>query len=118
MDVQICQYCGNPTTYSPIAQMERYGYKVFFCHTCQVEYVNQSDWSRVALYTTVKGKMFRYTMAKNEAYAQLWKIDKPGIPGVRVNEKMKLIVSFNDIQGIVITPQNIQSKIKSWLPFL
>lgn len=124
MKIRDCKFCNNPATYAPLPHMENFNVKIFFCHPCQAEYLYymqdgepSNKPSSVSLYTTVSGRMFRWTVMAH-GHGQLWKVGKPGIPGIKMNEDMEAVVHFDDLEGIQLTPKNIEGKIRSWLPFL
>jgi hypothetical protein len=121
-DPQPCKFCNCNATYSPIPAMENYGAKIFFCHPCQAEYIrytrgSHSKYPSVSLYVTIRDKMYRWTDSGEGQFANLWYVKEPGEPGARVNKLMvHLLGVTKDIPEL--TPLNIESKIRAWLPFL
>jgi hypothetical protein len=95
---------------------------VYFCHRCQAEYVyfrRSSSLANTSLYTTIGGRMYRWSIARS--IGQVWYIKTPGEPGVRRNEGMELVKSFCPEAGESIpqlTPANINEKLRTWLVFL
>jgi len=123
----ICKFCNKPASYEPIERMEEFSIKVFFCHPCQAEYLRfynvfkdeLSRTSSVSLYTKINGKTYRWTW-QADGNGQLWHVKNPGTPGRQVNEGMEAIyyVEKENVRGLNITPQNIESRVRSWLLFL
>lgn len=122
---QICDFCQGDTLYAPLTAKGTGGasnvrtLRVHFCHTCQAEYVywsNDGDRASLHLYTTINGKVYRWTTYPNRAAAFLSYVEEPGIPGLRPNQKIATLQKFCDHP--LITPQNIEEKIRFMLPFL
>lgn len=112
-----CNFCQQQTKNATFGDLERYGMKVNFCHTCLAEYVFYSDGalSHWSLYTTINEKMYRWTV--NSASAWLRLIGTPGIPGVSQNEDLKNIRVFKE-NIPEINPSNISEKLRTYLLFL
>lgn len=126
-----CKYCQQEAEYKPIERVEAVGGKIYWCGTCNCEIVHWQKGNSVishSLYTTVNGRMFRWTTTNEDPpFAALWRVGKPGIVGIFINEDVKCIATFGDISdsslGVSdvipeITPQNIQDKLSKYLPFL
>lgn len=115
-----CKFCYQEVQYKPLAEMENYGVRVYFCYDCNTEYLywmnpNISDNISVSIYATHNSKMYRWT--STGVAAHLWYIKTPGIPGTRKNENLELIKTFNqDIP--IITPDNFIEKLSVYLLFL
>ena len=120
-----CQFCPGEAAYAPLEVMTQHGSEIFFCATCQAEYIyytyNTSDIKAISisLYTELKDKMYRWTIFTDSTGVRnsLWYVKEPGLPGVKPNRKLKCLLSYRE-EMPPITPQNIQSKISSWLTFL
>jgi len=116
-----CQFCQQFPLYNPLEEMEHYGVKIFFCHTCKAEYLywrTNQNYSSVSLYTEIQGKMYRWTY-RTQGYSQLWWVKNPGIPGTRRNRDLQSILHVSPEEGIPdITPANINSRVRTWLLFL
>jgi hypothetical protein len=120
-----CQFCLGEATYAPLEAMKYYGFEIFFCATCQAEYIyhfqncSEVKYSSISLYTEINDKMYRWTTVLDGAKRRcsLWYIKEPGLPGVKPNRKLNcLFASCEEMPPV--TPQNIQGKISSWLTFL
>jgi len=119
-----CKFCSQPAGYAPIdAQSETNRLCVYFCHTCNAEYVYFRDNKIISesLYTGINNRVYRYTIAYGDI-GQIWYVEKPGIPGAVVNKGMKLLKSFNPGKNCdttpILTPQNVNEKLRTWLVFL
>jgi hypothetical protein len=118
-----CQFCLGEAQYAPLEVMTQYGYEIYFCATCQAEYIYYNTpnikATSVSLYAEVKDKLYRWTAYREGAEIRhtLWWVREPGLPGIKANRKMKCLLSYKEEMPI-ITPKNIQSKIFSWLPYL
>jgi hypothetical protein len=113
-----CQFCQQDATFAPLDEMKDYGVDVYFCHTCQAEYLvfqKTNFINSVSLYTTINKKMYRVTNIQN-TLVQLWYIKNPGIPGTRKNTDLSLIASFKEDLPKV-TPLNIKDKVRTLLVF-
>jgi hypothetical protein len=116
-----CSHCGGFAGYAPIPEMDYHEADVYFCHRCQAEYIyfrGTGNLASVSLYTTINGKMYRWST--NRTIGQLWRIKIPGIPGEKKNEGVEMIRSFNPDVGEAIpniTPENIEEKIRTILVF-
>lgn len=115
-----CLYCKFDAVYSPIEQMERMNINVYWCKNCHVEYLKSVDceaFSGVSLYTVINQKLYRWTISCGRA--TLWYVKEQGIPGIQANRGciMLLSISPDQLQPI-ITPENINQKIKAYLLFL
>ena len=124
MEVRDCKFCTSHATYSPIERMETFGIKVYFCHPCQAEYLYFSRNNIVSekpasysLYTTINNKMYRWTTISGGG-VNVWYVKKPGVPGVSINGGMELVAHIKEIEPFSINPQNIQTKLRTFLPFL
>jgi hypothetical protein len=123
VELRICKFCQQPASYESLPQMESFGIKVFFCHPCRAEYLYWSQNnifletpSSVSLYVTINDKTYRWS--REGHYGRLWYVGKPGVPGKHINGQMIPILSFKEADSLNLTPQNIESKIRSWLIFL
>lgn len=123
--VQVCQFCQQPTQYAPLPLGKNFALnriktlRIHFCFQCKAEYVYWTDDGALAavhLYTTVNGKMYRWSTSPSDKLGRLWYVEKPGIPGEQVNEGVVLLKDFQDYSEI--TPSNIEEKISFMLPFL
>lgn len=116
-----CKFCKQVAPYTPLDEMEAYGVKVYFCVTCQAEYLfwSEADSCSVSLYTEINHKLYRFTTDK-AGIIRLWYIKDPGLPGTRINRNLTLLKVFGTEKNEVseITPQNINNKIRTWLLFL
>lgn len=117
-----CKFCKNDAPYSPISEMEHHGVKVFFCHPCQAEYLIFEDrtLASTSLYTQINHKMYRWTVS-SVGTGTLSHIIDPGVPGVRKNGKVTQIKYFDPRKGEtfpLLTPQNVNDKLRTWLLFL
>lgn len=113
-----CKFCGRGASYAPLAEMDKYGADVYFCHPCQAEYVFWSrteDFNSVSLYTTLNGKMYRLQYQADNV-AVLSHIKTPGEPGTRVNKDIERIKVFS--YHPEATPENVNEKIKTWLVYI
>ena len=120
-----CHYCNKDTAYVPLTvarpgMMARLRIiKVYYCQECQAEYVYWSDintLSSIHLYTTINGKMYRWSTGTTDTDARLWYIANPGVPGQTHNSGVELLKNFPDHPDL--TPQNVQAKIHFMLPYL
>lgn len=117
----ICQFCQQAAVYSPIEEMELMSIRVHWCAQCHAEYLHFSEspvvnsWS---LYITISERMYRWTVTALGA-ASLWYIKEPGVPGSRANRNYQRLLNLTkeDVQP-TINPQNIKSKIQTYLLFL
>lgn len=117
---QPCMFCPNMAGYSPLGEMEYFRVSVYFCHNCNAEYLYYRDGTRAShsLYIKIEEKTYRWTVTC-AGEAVLFYVKEPGIPGVKKNEGLTAIMSFNkDDKYPYITPQTIETKIRVWLPFL
>lgn len=117
-----CQFCNNEPVDSPVEEMSRYGVSVYYCHTCQAEYLyfRSGTCASVSLYTTISDRCYRWTVTSANT-AQLWHIKEPGVPGVKKNEGMVPVKSFDEKDGDhlpKLTPLNVNEKLRTWLLFL
>lgn len=117
-----CQFCSNMAGYAPLDEMEKHNVGVYYCHTCKAEYLFFRDarMASVSLYTAIKDKMYRWTVT-SVGSAQLWYVSVPGIPGVKKNEGLVPIKSWDTSRGDTLpqlTPDNINEKLRTWLLFL
>lgn len=112
-----CQFCGLDANYTPLDKMERHSVGVHFCYNCNAEFLYYKSGAKASfsLYTKINNKLYRWTVAGQSG--TIWYVDKPGVPGVSVNEGMTAVKTFyDDVPDI--TPQNINDKLKTWLLFL
>lgn len=111
----LCGYCKKEAVYSPLKDMEVHEVKVYFCHSCNAEYLFWQDGSLASqsLYVTINNKMYRWT--EGAGIYQLWYVKTPGEPGVRINQNMESIKAFRFDNYPVITPENIEQKVKIML---
>lgn len=125
-----CKFCEGFSIYSPIEQMDYHGVGVYFCHPCKAEYLYfgpnsrakriTSDLASTSLYTEINNRTYRWTV-NSAGTAGLWRIKEPGTPGQKKNEGLVSIKSFSAHQGDtipIITPSNVNEKIRTWLTFL
>lgn len=122
---QACAYCQKDAIYVPLTAKGTGGasntrtLRIHFCEDCMAEYVYWSQDGEIAsthLYTTINGKMYRWTTYPTRAAAFLSYVEEPGIPGLRPNQKVQTLQKFTDFPAI--TPRNIEEKIRFMLPFL
>ena len=117
-----CTYCGGPAGYAPIAEMDYHEADVYFCQRCRAEYVyfRRTDFlANTSLYVDIGEKTYRWS--ETRSIGQLWYVEKPGEPGKKKNEGMKLVRSFSPDLGETIpgiTPFNIEEKVRTILVFL
>lgn len=117
-----CEYCGGSAGYSPIDEMNRHEADVYFCQRCKAEYIyfRRTEFlANTSLYVEINGKTYRWS--HNRGIGQLWFIEKPGEPGVRRNDGIKLVRTFSPGVGESvpqITPSNIEEKVRTILVFL
>jgi hypothetical protein len=114
-----CKFCNQEPEYKPLKEMENLGVRVFFCFTCNAEYLVWQNGSigTISLYTIINDKMYRWTDIQNGVVA-CYHIVRPGVPGESINES-KIIFSLNPDQiKPDINPQNIAQKIRNYLLFL
>ena len=122
---RLCKFCQKVASYEPLESMERFRIKVFYCHPCKAEYLYTANKqevpgmvpSSVSLYATVNKKMYRWTVRADQC-GQLWWVKQPGIPGKKINEDMQPILYLPELETVELTPNNIVTKLESWLPFL
>lgn len=123
--IQICDFCQQETSYVPLTAKGTGGssnsrtLRVHFCKPCMAEYVYWSrdgDLASTHLYTEINGKTYRWTTYPTRSAAFLAYIEEPGIPGLRPNQKVQTLQKF--IDHPVITPRNIEEKIRFMLPWL
>jgi hypothetical protein len=118
-----CTFCGQAAGYAPLEEMEYHGVGVYFCHTCNAEYLyyQSGEMASTSLYTEIHGRMYRWTVSigRNSLWASatLWYVEKPGIPGKKKNEGLVPVKDFENPLPDV-NPQNINEKLKTWLVFL
>lgn len=112
-----CTFCGAGATYSPLDELDKHGVDVYFCHPCRAEYLYFWDGqcASTSLYTEINKKMYRWTISSSSAV--LWYIKNPGTPGTRKNDGIEFIKAFKE-DVPVITPQNVNEKLRTWLIFL
>lgn len=119
--VQICKFCQREAPKAPLPGYEN-GWQVYFCEPCQAEYVyNQKGWANPAtihLYVLINDKMYRWTTVSHNGSARLYYIKWPGVPGEKINRGLKQLQFFQDIGQTVVTPDNIEEKIKIMLMLL
>lgn len=120
--MKICKFCNQEVKDAPVDEMSKHGIGVFFCHACQAEYLffRSGHCASVSLYTNINERCYRWTVTSVDT-AQLWYVKEPGIPGVKKNEGMAPVKSFNKDKGDAIpqlTPANVNGKVRMWLPFL
>lgn len=111
-----CRYCNKDAPYTPLEKYEKLGIKIYFCVSCQAEYVFQHEhaWSE-SIYISIGHRMFRWTLIGRSG--QIWHIGKPGVPGHLENQELSFLKEFRyNIPNI--TPNNIHQKLQTWLPFL
>jgi hypothetical protein len=121
MTDKTCTFCQKTATYAPIEEMELYSGKVYFCYDCQAEYIYVDDiLSYTSLYTEIDGRVFRWSISKCGS-TSIWRIIEPGIPAIRKNGRTKLVKYFDIKCGDpiqLLTPQNVNKKLKIWITFL
>lgn len=118
MSDQFCKFCKWEVSYCPLKEMEEHGVKIYFCVPCQAEYLFWKNTRSFSLYTTINDKMYRWSIMWGGSVAHLWYVKDPGIPGIKRNKNLELLKDFSKDDIPHITPQNVNSKIKAWLPFL
>ena len=66
----ICDFCQTSPAHAPVPTMEQRGIKVYFCTTCDAEYIYFRDGTRcsVSLYTKLHDKTYRWTLGKNSSW--------------------------------------------------
>lgn len=118
-----CKFCGQGAGYHPLKQMDKYGMDVYFCHVCQAEYVyyQSGTLSGFNIYIKINNKTYRWSSSPDGKTASVWHIGEPGVPGVKANRRSTCLKQFSADAGDIfpsITPQNIESKLRTWLVFL
>jgi hypothetical protein len=120
-----CKFCGQLSTYAPLDEFKRFKIDIYYCHTCQAEYLywSNGDISSWSLYTTINDRMYRITYSYPGAgevhgITRLWYIQDPGNPGTRKNNGCSFISNFDNIEMPEITPHNVNEKIRSYLLFI
>lgn len=116
-----CRFCQQPVPYSPIEEMEKLEVYAYWCEPCQAEYLyfqdsnHASSWS---LYVTINSRIYRWTVSAS-GNAVLVYLKNPNLPRDRVAHEMEklLWIAKGDPQP-TITPQNIRSKVQTYLVFL
>lgn len=123
-----CRFCQNEATYVPLKIEHKSrgpGFStgapkvipVYYCYDCQAEYAFFGSFLNVHIYTTIRDRMYRWSVEWNGAMGRLWYVGKPGIPGKVSNDDLQLVKDFNQTYPN-ITPQNIQKKLRFILLFL
>ncbi|CAM6006096.1 unnamed protein product [Sphagnum balticum] len=84
---------------------------------------NFLPFNSISLYTKINDKIYRWTVYKG-IQGTLWWVKDPGKPGTRVNKDLVAIKSFGS-ENIddpdflpVLTPSNINEKLRTWLTML
>lgn len=117
----ICRFCQQPVPYSPIDQASKMGLDIYWCQTCQAEYLYFRDStfaSSCSLYTQIKDKTYRWTTTATDR-SILWYVKTPGTPKITINKDCELLYSMGPEDNQPnITPNNIQHKVKTYLIFL
>lgn len=115
-----CKFCNQDVVYRPIDKPETNSVKIYFCYDCSAEYIywldfNYENYITTSIYITHHHKMYRWTTTGSIAH--LWYVKTPGIPGVKKNEGLELLKTFEeDIPNI--TPDNFLDKLSIYLLFL
>jgi hypothetical protein len=115
---RICRFCQQIAPYTPLEDMELHGIKVYYCFSCQAEYIYWRDGTiaNTSLYTSINDKMYRWSVYPNDGM-RLWYFRVPGIPGARANKGGKVLFHIENNYAN-ITPQNVEAKIRNILLFL
>lgn len=115
-----CQFCRFDAFYSPIKEMEAVNVNVYWCKNCHAEYLQFKDAetiSSVSLYTVINTKLYRWTISGDRAF--LWHVREQGIPGIQANRGCKLLLFLKPGHTKPeMTPDNVNLKIRVYLPFL
>ncbi len=120
MSTHLCVFCQKQTAYVPLTVMHGlsgHKYSVYYCYDCSYEYAPIGGMRHHHLYKMINNRMYRWSWEDKTEKARLWYVGKPGEPGVRPNEDMKLIKTFEKYFPQV-TPENIEKKLKFMLLFL
>lgn len=115
MTTKACRFCNNDMVAVPLVIGTR-TLEVYFCYTCQSEYVDWGGIVSIHLYTQINNKTYRWSIEENGNVGRLWHVAEPGIPGERPNRKLKLVKYFKHFPNI--TPSNVERKLKFMLLFL
>jgi hypothetical protein len=116
-----CQFCQQPAPYSPIEELETIAVSAYWCDNCQAEllYFKDSDhvnsWS---LYVAFNNRVYRWTVGASGNAALIY-VKNAELPRTRVSQDVeKLLLIPRGSTQPVITPQNIEQKVKTYLLFL
>lgn len=94
----------------------KHKFDVHYCFDCNYERCAIGSTVNHHLYKMINERMYRWSTREEDETGYLWHVGKPGVPGVRLNQDMKLI-KFLKKQASLITPENIERKIKMILLF-
>ena len=117
-----CSFCQKDTVYVPLlvgpkntASNFTRKFEVYYCYDCSAEFVNTTG--GVHLYVNINDKMYRWSVEDEGKLGRLWYVGQPGTPGIEPNRKMFLLKTFKEDLP-VITPQNIEEKLRFILVFM
>lgn len=114
-----CQFCKKEAPYKPLEEMEKLEVKVYFCFTCNAEYLVWKNGSlgSISLYTIINKKMYRWT-DNLHGTVSLNYVKEPGEPGVRTNKLENILVLGPEVpKPSSVTPDNVEDKIRNYLIF-
>lgn len=125
-----CRFCQKETVYVPLTikyKARSAGITtslpkpkvipVYYCYDCRAEYAFFGGLLNVHLYTTIKDRMYRWSVEWDGSMGRLWYVGMPGTPGKAENKDLRLVKDFKQTYP-KITPQNIQEKLRFILTFL
>jgi len=133
-----CQYCQQPTESIHLPEFDDYGAFIRFCHACQAEQLCWSSDEAIisnSLYAKINNRLYRWTVASSPVVDQLgipfnivgslWHVIdaigyEPGMGTFHTREiaNMEHIKTFRGEIAPILTPQNIEQKIRTWLMML
>ena len=122
--VRICKFCNQEAAYKPLKEMNLF-FDIYFCEPCLAEYLyysssisgTEEDLWAYSLYTYINEQLYRWNVSMSGS-GLIWHIKEPGVPGVTPNRKTKLIKSITQNPLPIITPQNINERLRTWITFL
>lgn len=109
----ICSFCQTSVPPAPIQSLAAFGIDVYFCYTCNAEYVDYKNKITVSLYTSIEDKLYRWSIYDHAH--RLYSYKTFGIPGKSVNTGAKLLATLPPSD---IHPHNVRNKIKLFLTFI
>lgn len=116
--MKVCKFCKCQADHKPLETVQDY-IDIYYCYPCNTEYlffIESDELWGYSIYTYINNSLYRWS---NSGMGNgIWHIEKPGVPGKSKNEGMTLVKAFRQDPLPDINPENINSKIKTWLPFL